>query len=129
MRAGVVVATLVATAATAVGCGDGDADQVRATVTAFRDATADGDYHAICDRILAPGLARRLADLGLPCEVAVARFLSGTRAPRIAVGRVRVRGDRAEASVRSSAAGQPPSSDVVRVLRAGDGWRIASLGR
>jgi hypothetical protein len=112
----------------AAGCGTSDEDRVRDTVAAFRDATAAHDYDRICDDVLAPGLSRRLAALGLPCEVAVSRFLRGTRAPRITVRSVTVAGDRARAVVRSSAAGQRPSRDVLRLVRTGDGWRIASLG-
>jgi hypothetical protein len=126
MRAAAAAAAAVAVAT--AGCGGSDEDRVRDTVTAFRDATAHRDYDRICDDVLAPALSNRLAALGLPCEVAVSRFLRRTREPRIAVRRVTISGDRARAVVRSSAAGQRPSRDVLRLVRTGDGWRISSLG-
>jgi len=43
------------------------------------------------------------------------------------VGRVTVEGDRARAEVRTSARGQEPSQDVIRLVRVAEGWRIASL--
>jgi hypothetical protein len=112
----------------AAGCGKSDEDRVRDTVAAFRDATAHHDYDRICDDVLAPVLSERLAALGLPCEVAVSRFLSRTRTPRITVLGVTIAGERARAVVRSSAAGQPASRDVLRLLETDDGWRISSLG-
>jgi hypothetical protein len=125
MRAAAAVALVaVATA----GCGETDQGQVRDTVAAFRDATAARDYDRICDDVLAPALSARLAALGLPCEVAVSRFLRETRAPKVTLRAVTIAGDRARAVVRSSAAGQPPSRDVLRLVRTGDGWRISSLG-
>jgi hypothetical protein len=125
MRAAAAAALVVVAAA---GCGKTDEGRVRETVAAFRDATAAHDYDRICDEVLAPALSARLAALGLPCEVAVSLFLEGTRAPRITVRRVTVTGDRARAVVRSSAAGQRRSRDVLRLVRTDAGWRISSLG-
>ena len=48
--------------------------------------------------------------------------------PHLAVGAVVVGDDSATAEVRSSAAGQAPSQDTVRLVRLEGGWRILSLG-
>ena len=84
---------------------------------------------ALCDRILAPKLIETVKQIGLPCEVALEKGFEGVSDPRISVGTVTVDGDAATAEVRSSAAGQEPSEDTVRLVSVGDGWRIASLGR
>jgi hypothetical protein len=113
------------------GCGDtgpSDEQQIRQTLSNFERAAAGHDYAALCDRILAPKLIGTLEQIGLPCETALQKGLEDLRDPRLSVGTVTVDGDRATAQVRSSAAGQSPSEDTVDLVRAGDGWRIASLG-
>src|SRR5215207_1541826 len=122
---------LVIAACALAGCGDGgpsDEEQVRSTLAAFQRATADGDYGALCDRILAPKLIQTVEQIGLPCEVALEKGFEGVRDPHLTVGAVTVSEDSASAEVRSSAAGQAPSEDTVELVRDGDGWRIASLG-
>jgi hypothetical protein len=126
----VTVAAALACALLA-GCGDSgpsDEEQVRGVVAAFGRATAARDYRTMCDRLLAPDLVEKLTEIGLPCEVALHKALGDVKDPRLIVGKVTVDGDRAEAQVRSSAANQQPSSDVLELDRVGDGWRIASLG-
>jgi len=125
-------ALLLVMAATALaGCGDSgpsDEEQIRATLTEFQRATADGDYRALCERILAPELVETVKQIGLPCEVALEKGFEDVSEPRISVGTIGVQGDRATAQVRSSAAGQAPSEDTVDLVRVDDTWRIASLG-
>ena len=113
------------------GCGErepSDEEQVRRTVEAFGRATAGKDYPALCDRILAPDLVEEVEQIGLPCEQALREGLGDVRDPRLTIGRIEVDGDRASAEVRTAAAGQAPSRDVLRLVRAEGGWRIASLG-
>jgi hypothetical protein len=113
------------------GCGDDGPtpeEEVRATVASFGRATADKDYQALCDRLLAPSLVEEVESIGLPCEVAMQRGLGDVREPRISIGTVRVDGERASAEVRTAAAGEEPSQDTLRLLRIGDVWRISSLG-
>jgi hypothetical protein len=122
---------LVIAACALVGCGDSgpsDEEQIRSTLTAFQRATADGDYAALCTRILAPELIETVKQIGLPCEAALEKGFEGVRQPRLTVGAITVADDSATAQVRSSAAGQSPSEDTVELVRVGDGWRIASLG-
>jgi hypothetical protein len=125
-----VAAALLAACAVATGCGEeepSDEQQVRDALAAFGSATAGKDYDALCERVLAPSLVEDVESIGLPCEVALERALGDVEAPTLAVGRVRVQGDEATAEVRSSAAGQDPSRDVVELVRVEDGWRVASL--
>jgi len=121
---------LVLAACALAGCGEegpSDEQRIRSTLTAFGRATAEGDYRALCDRILAPELVDTIRRIGLPCEVALERGFEDVREPRLTVGTVTVDGDAATAQVRSSAAGQAASNDSVALVRVGEDWRIASL--
>ena len=112
------------------GCGEegpSDEERIRSTLTRFERATAERDYEALCDRILAPELVDAVRAAGLPCEVALEAGFDDVREPRLTVGTVDVRGDAATAEVRSSADGQDPSEDRVELVRVGEEWRIASL--
>jgi hypothetical protein len=127
-RAAAALALLVALA----GCGDSgptEEQQVRATLTAFSRATAAKDYQALCDRILAPSLIADLKKIGLPCEIALQQGLGDVKQPRLIVGAVKVNGRTATAQVKSSAEGEPPSSDTIQLERTDKGWRIASLAK
>jgi hypothetical protein len=122
---------LVIAACALVGCGDGgpsDEEQIRSTLAAFQRATADRDYAALCERILAPKLIDTVKQIGLPCEVALEKGFEDVRDPRLTVGSITVAEDSATAQVRTTAAGQTPSEDTVELVRVGEGWRIASLG-
>jgi ketosteroid isomerase-like protein len=121
----------LAVAATVLaGCGGGpsDEEQVRTTVQAFSDATAAKDYQRLCDDLLAPKLVEKIKQVGLPCEVALQRGLGSVKKPKLTIGQVTVTGDSATADVRTSAAGQQPSRDTLKLTKDGDDWRIASLG-
>lgn len=113
------------------GCGDSepsDEEQVRQTVTTFARSVEAKDYKTLCDRVLAPKLIEEVEQIGLPCEVALERGLGEVEEPRLTVGTIEVDGEGATAEVRSSAAGQPPSRDTLKLERVGDSWRISSLG-
>jgi hypothetical protein len=121
----------LAVAATALaGCGGGpsDEEQVRTTVQAFSDATAAKDYQRLCDELLAPKLVEKIKQAGLPCELALQRGLGAVKKPKLTIGQVTVTGESATADVRTSAAGQQPSRDTLKLTKEGDDWRIASLG-
>jgi Putative lumazine-binding len=122
---------LVLAACALAGCGDSgptDDEQIRSTLSEFQRATADHDYGALCDEILAPKLIETLERIGLPCEDALEKGFEDVRDPRLSIGAITVKEDSATAQVRSSAAGQPPSEDTLELVRVDDGWRIASLG-
>jgi hypothetical protein len=113
------------------GCGDAGPtpeEQVRTTVSEFGRATAAKDYATLCDRLLAPQLVEDVTAIGLPCEAALRRGLDRVREPRLTIGRVRIDGDQASAEIRSSAAGEKPSKDTLRLVNINGTWKISSLG-
>jgi hypothetical protein len=128
--------TLVAAAVAAAllaGCGDSEPtaeQQVRQTLDEFGRATAAKDYQALCDRVFAPGLVKKLSQVGLPCEVAMQQSFEDVENPRLTIGKVTVAADekRATAEVRTSATGQTPSQDKVELVPVKAGWRVSSLG-
>jgi hypothetical protein len=114
------------------GCGGedrpGPEDQVRTVLSTFASAAERHDYQTICDDVLAPKLLSGLQSIGLPCEVALRNSLGSVRNPRLSVGRIDVEGASATAQVRTSADGQQPSTDTVRLDRFKGGWKISALG-
>jgi hypothetical protein len=124
---------LVALAAAALalcGCGSGPSDeqQVRSAVLAFGRATAAKDYQRMCDDLLAPRLVEKIKQAGLPCEVALQKGLGNVKDPQLTLGRIAVNGDSATADVRTSARGQAPSRDTLKLTKVAGRWKIASLG-
>jgi Putative lumazine-binding len=111
------------------GCGDGpsDTEQVHDVVEAFGQASAAKDYQRLCDDLLAPKLVSDVESAGLPCELALKQGLGDVSAPKLTIGTIRVAGDSATADVQSSARGEEPSRDTLRLVRVNDSWRIASL--
>ena len=97
------------------------------TVSDFGRATAGKDYATLCDRLLAPQLVEQVTAIGLSCEAALKRGLADVRDPHLTIGRVQIDGNRAAAEIRTSAAGQQPSRDTVRLVNVNGTWKIASL--
>jgi hypothetical protein len=120
----------LATALALGGCGGGptDTDQVRSAVLAFGRATASKDYARLCDDLLAPKLVEQVKSAGLSCEAALEQGLGAVRDPKLTIGRITVDGASARVQVRTSAQGQPPSQDTLKLTKVGGRWRIASLG-
>jgi hypothetical protein len=121
----VLVAVLVA------GCGDQGPtpeEQVRSAVAEFGRATAAKDYQTLCDDLLSPSLIDDVEAVGLPCEVALREGLAEVREPRLTIGRIQIEGERATAEVSTTAAGQRPSRDTLRLESVSGVWKIASLG-
>ena len=50
------------------------------------------------------------------------------RDPRLTIGRVQVDGDKASVEVRTSAAGEEPSKDTLKLVNVDGTWKISSLG-
>jgi hypothetical protein len=113
-----------------VGCGGGptEEEQVRSTVDAFSKATAAKDYDKLCKQLLAPKLLEQVEQAGLPCEVALSKGLGEVKDPKVTIGQITVSGDTATADIRTSAAGEQPSRDTLKLSKIGGRWRIASLG-
>jgi putative lumazine-binding protein len=113
-----------------VGCGSSgptDEQQVRETVDAFSKATAAKDYDKLCKQLLAPKLLEQVEQAGLPCEVALSKGLGDVEDPKVTIGQITVNGDSATADIRTSAAGEQPSRDTLKLTKVGGRWRIASL--
>ncbi len=102
-------------------------DEVRETLERFAAATRDKDYQTLCDDLYAEDLVERVRAAGLPCEVALRTGLEDRQNPRLEVLGVEVNGDQALARVRSTAGGEVPSTDVVRLIKEDGDWRVASL--
>ncbi|HEX2397515.1 MAG TPA: hypothetical protein VHI73_05185 [Solirubrobacteraceae bacterium] len=123
----ICVAAVVAVAA-GWGCGQSDEDQVRQTLQRFGQAVAAKDAERLCRDLLAKELLNRLAQAGVPCDVALSRGLAGASQPTLRVLKVDVRSDRlAYAVVRTDAANQQPSTDTFRVVKERGRWRVGSL--
>lgn len=120
-----------ALAAGVAGCGSrepSDEEKVRETLSGLAAATAAKDYGRLCKNIFAEELLRGISEIGLSCEVAMRNSLAEVKSPRLTVGRVEVKAKEATAEVRTSAEGQAPSRDTVRLVKAEDGgWRVSSL--
>jgi hypothetical protein len=123
-----ICVTAVIAVAAGFGCGRSDEDQVRQTLQRFAQAVAAKDSERLCRDLLAKELLNRLAQAGVPCDVALSRGLAGAQQPTLRVLKVDVRSDRlAYAVVRTSAANQQPSTDTFRVVKEGGRWRVGSL--
>jgi type II secretory pathway component PulM len=101
--------------------------EVRQTLDRYAQATRDKDYQTLCDDLYASELIDRIRSAGLPCEVALRTGLQDRRNPQLKVLGVEVSGDQALARTRTTAIGEPPSLDTVRMVRQGGHWRVASL--
>ncbi len=124
---------IAGTAALALaGCGgDGgpsDEAQVRETLQTFATAVEKRDYQTLCDDVFAPELLQGLGSIGLPCEIAMRTSLGEVEDPKLTVGNITINGKHARAQVKTSAAGQPPSTDTLELDKLKTGWRVSALG-
>lgn len=120
----------------AAGCGgsknaapkpiSGPAKEVAEVVQRLETATARQDFATICDDLLASATRRQAG--GADCERVLGERASDVRRPRIAIQAIEVDGNRAQARVRTTARGQAPTTDVLRLVREGGRFRISSLG-
>jgi hypothetical protein len=110
------------------GCGGGGEQQaVRDTLARLQQATARHDYATLCNRVFTARLVETLTQRGLPCERALSIGLGNVRQPRLEIQRVSVKGNQAQATVRSTATGELPATDLVQLVKQPDGWRVAQL--
>ena len=125
------VLLVICCAVAIAGCGDrtpSDEEQIRTLLGTFAHATETRDYAKLCDDVFSPKLLTGLQQIGLPCEIALKNSLGSVRNPRMTVGQVVIHGDRATAQVRTSAEGQPPSSDTLQLQRIKGAWKVSALG-
>jgi hypothetical protein len=118
------------------GCSFGDDDEpepaagavraVEATVERLESAIARGDWREVCEDLFTPSARRRAG--GEACPRLLRADAEGLRRPRIRILEIDVEGRSAEVRVRSTARGQGPLTDVIRLRREGGAFRVASLG-
>jgi hypothetical protein len=101
--------------------------QVREVVARFGVATRAKDYQQLCDRLLSKDLVNKIEGIGLPCESALQRGLSGVRNPTLTINEVSISGGRALVSIHTTATGEAASNDALQVAREDGEWKIASL--
>jgi hypothetical protein len=106
-----------------------ESDRARASVERFAAAVEDRDYRTICDALLASELREKLQAVDLPCDRAMRLGFGEVRSPRLTVENVVVVDDRARAAVRTDAAGQQPSADVLSLVKQSGDWRISALNQ
>lgn len=106
-----------------------ESDRARASVERFAAAIEGRNWSVVCDELLATDLRDNLQSVDLPCERALQLGVGDVRAPRLTVENVVVVDDRARAAVRTDAAGQAPSADVLSLVKQGGGWRISALNQ
>jgi hypothetical protein len=126
MRPGRVIA-LLCSAYVLAGCGASAHQQVEAKVQEFARATANRNYGALCNDVLAPALVAHLTAAGLSCDQAMRIFVSSVQNPTISVSKVTVSGSNASAVVLASATGQPAAIESIELIDTKHGWRLASL--
>lgn len=102
-------------------------EEVRAALDRYAQATRDKDYQTLCDDLYATGLLDQIRSAGLPCEVALRTGLEDRRNPQLKVLSVEVNNDQALARTRTTAIGEPPSVDTIRLVREDGQWRVAAL--
>ncbi len=117
------------------GCNSGSEDdakpaagatrEVTEAVVALQTATEAGDFKRICDELFSRAAKKRAG--GGDCAQLVRSTAGDVRRPKITPLSIRVRGDRADVRVRTTARGQSPIEDTIQLVRERDAWRIAAL--
>lgn len=100
--------------------------QVGEVIERFETASKVRDFGTICEDLLSVDARERAG--GADCERLVRSTAGDVRRPEIEVLSIRISGDRAEARVRSTAEGQDPIEDTIRLTREDGSYRIAALG-
>lgn len=106
-----------------------ESDRARAAVERFAAAVETRDYRTICGGLLADELQDKLQSVGLTCERTFQTGVGEVRDPRLTVENVVVIDDRARAAVRTDAAGEEPSADVLSLEKQDGTWRISALNQ
>jgi hypothetical protein len=113
------------------GCGGDekpdDEALVRKTLTTFAKSVETGDYAKLCNEVFSPELLEGLQSIGYPCEVAMKNSLGEVSEPRLTVGKITVSKDDASAEIKTSAEGQPPSSNTLHLKLIDGAWRVSAL--
>lgn len=137
-----VLPVLVAAALTLSACGQTSKDSsddfqgqekaVAQTVEDLQSAASKGDEAKICDEILAADLAKaikaRATEGQKTCGDVLKDSLRDADSFELQVKDVAIDGTTATATVESDRAGDDKTTTRLTLTKAGDGWRISSLG-
>jgi hypothetical protein len=124
-----LMATAIAAAACALaGCGASESAEVQAKVQQFAKAVENHDATTLCTQVFAQALLDHFTAVGLPCERAMRIFLGSVHNPALAVGKVVIEGNRAEAITLSTAHHQIGALNAVELVNTSNGWRVSGLG-
>ncbi|HEV2820937.1 MAG TPA: hypothetical protein VGW11_10555 [Solirubrobacteraceae bacterium] len=126
-RSAASLLTCVALALAGAACGQSDRQQIESTMQDFAAAIGEQNYTELCGDILAGELVENVRSVGLDCPVALRLALEEVKAPRLELLDIDIEDDQALARVRTSAEGQEPSEDAVRLVKQDGDWRVASL--
>jgi outer membrane murein-binding lipoprotein Lpp len=110
------------------GCGTSVSSKVQAKVQQFAHAVATHDAKTLCTEVFAPALVDHFVAAGIPCERAMQIYLRTVHDPTLAVGRVVINGNKAEAITLSGAKHQIGALDAVELVNTSNGWRVDGLG-
>jgi hypothetical protein len=105
----------------------GPAKDVASVIQRFEKATARHDFKTICNDLFAAATRKQAG--GDSCSDLLYQRARGVRHPRIRIRSIEIRGDQALVQVRTTATGQAPTSNVIRLVRENGSFRILSLGR
>jgi hypothetical protein len=99
--------------------------EVAQVIERLEEATRQRDFAAICKELLTQEARERAG--GGDCIRLLRSTAADVRRPRISVLSIQIEGDRADVRVRSTAEGQGSVQETIRLVREGDGYRIAAL--
>jgi hypothetical protein len=105
----------------------GPAKDAADVVGRLQKATAQKDFHTICNDLLSDATRRESG--GANCPAVLGARAHGVSRPRIVIKSIEVDGPSALVAVRTTASGQAETTDVIRLVRERGHFRIASLGR
>lgn len=91
----------------------------------FRNALASRDFGRICTVLLAAEARRRAG--GKDCPRMLRRTTARLKEPRLRLDSLELRGNLATAWVTTTAVGQAPVADIMRLVRERGRFRILSL--
>jgi hypothetical protein len=105
----------------------GTARQIGALVGQLDIAVRRGDARTLCDDLLTAAARARAGGTG--CERRIRRALTGLHDPRVGLLRIRSTGARAVVRLRTEAAGERPTDQLVDLRRVHGQWRVEALRR
>jgi hypothetical protein len=105
----------------------GAAKEAATVIERLEKATAQRDFATICDDLLASPTRKQAG--GDSCPDVLDQRARGVRRPRIRIQSIEVTGDGARVRVRTTASGQAPITDVIRLVRENGRFRVLALGR